>query len=185
MSNDTILERLDRIESIEAIRNCLHQYCRAIDRRDSKLIETIFWPDSKVEYGIYKGTGGEFSGLIHSWMDNGFKLTDHLLGNITINVQGDRAHSEAYLLAFHHLEREDHTIFDWIVGGRYQDRFERRNGEWRIAYRRLVYDWYRDWEDSRDWAVGLMGVTSEHAQTGLRQPDGWLETESVLKAVLE
>lgn len=184
MSNDSVLTRLDRLESCEAIRNCLHQYARAIDRRDGKIIDTIFWPDSNVEYGIYKGTGGEFSGLIHGWMDNGFKLTDHLLGNVTINVQGDRAHSETYLLAFHHLVREDGSVFDWLVGGRYQDRFERRDGEWRIAFRRLIYDWYREWDDTRDWAVGLMGVTSEHAQVGVRAPDGWLEAETVLSAAI-
>ena len=183
MSDDSILARLDRLESIEAIRNCLHQYARAIDRRDGKLIDSIFWPDSKVEYGIYKGTGGEFSGLIHEWMDNGFKLTDHLLGNVTITIEGDRAHSETYLLAFHHLTREDGSVFDWLVGGRYQDRFERRNGAWRIAFRRLVYDRYRQWDDTRHRAVGLIGVPSAPAHTGTPHPRGCLSTDTVLSRV--
>ena len=36
-------------------------------------------------------------------------------------------------------------------GGRYIDRFEKRNGEWKIALRRLVMDW-RIEADATVWA---------------------------------
>ena len=32
---------------------------------------------------------------------------------------------------------------DFTASGRYVDRLERRNGEWRIAYRTVMFDWTR------------------------------------------
>lgn len=180
MSEQTMAARLDRMEAIEAIRQSLHLYCRGIDRRDADVLRTVFWPGSRVEYGMYAGDGYEFAGEIGGWMDQGgFVRTQHMLGNVAITVDGDAAHSEAYLQAFHHLRRDDGSIYDWIVGGRYQDRFERRDGEWRIAYRRLIFEWFRDWEDTRNWANGLMGINTETATIGERTPDSWLNAEAV------
>lgn len=180
MSDEALAARLGRLEAIEEIRQKLHLYCRGIDRRDPDLLRTVFWPGSRAEYGMFSGDGYEFAGEIAGWMDaGGFVRTQHMLGNVTIVVEGDAAHSEAYLQAFHHLRREDGTIFDWLVGGRYQDRFERRDGEWRIGYRRLIFEWYREWDDTRDWANGLMGITPETATIGERAPDAWLSPETV------
>lgn len=183
MTDEALASRIDRLESCEAIRNRLHLYCRGIDRRDPEILKTVFWPDSKVEYGMYAGSGAEFAEMICGWMDDGFKLTAHMLGNVTIAVDGDIAHTEAYLHAFHHLTRDDGSIFDWTVGGRYQDRLERRNGEWRIAFRRLIFDWYRDWDDTRAWANGLRGITDETAEIGVRAPDSWLALETLRRGV--
>lgn len=183
MPDRALALRLDRLESRDAIRDRLHLYCRGIDRRDADILRAVFWADSKVEYGMYAGSGAEFAEMIGSWMDGGFKLTAHMLGNVTIVIDGDVAHTEAYLHAFHHLRREDGSIYDWVVGGRYQDRFERRGGEWRIAFRRLIFDWYRDSDDTRDWANGLMGVTSETATIGTRTPDTWLDSETIRRGV--
>ena len=35
------------------------------------------------------------------------------------------------------------------------DRFERRDGSWRIAWRRVVYDWNRDMAVSETWGRGF------------------------------
>ena len=35
--------------------------------------------------------------------------------------------------------------FNWVIARRYVDRFECRSGEWRIAYRTVVYDF--EWFD--------------------------------------
>src|SRR3546814_6068429 len=81
-----------------------------------------------------------------------------------IEVEGDVAHSESYLIANCVLKGDRAKVedtfgpsyaakFDWdevagiphefFFGGRYFDRFERRNGEWRIAERMLLMDWNR------------------------------------------
>src|SRR3546814_20379441 len=88
-----------------------------------------------------------------------FESTVHALGNMLIEVEGDVAHSESYLIANCVLKGDRAKVedtfgpsyaakFDWdevagiphefFFGGRYFDRFERRNGEWRIAERMLL-----------------------------------------------
>jgi hypothetical protein len=47
---------------------------------------------------------------------------------------------------FQALQRapDDHGVLrDLFLAGRYVDRFEKRGDEWRIAARRVVYDWVR------------------------------------------
>src|SRR6185295_13740348 len=59
--------------------------------------------------------------------------TTHTIANILITVDGDVAGSESHILAWHGLPAE----------GRYVDRLERRNGEWKIAHRIVVFEWTR------------------------------------------
>jgi hypothetical protein len=52
--------------------------------------------------------------------------------------------AESYFIVFHPYTpgagEVEHIAF---VGGRYLDRFECRDGEWRIADRKVVLDWTR------------------------------------------
>ena len=50
---------------------------------------------------------------------------------------GDVAHTETYYL-FVGRNRDDSN---WIAGGRYIDRLERRNGTWKIAMRTNAIEW--------------------------------------------
>ena len=51
-----------------------------------------------------------------------------------------------------------------MIGGRYLDRLEQRNGEWRIVERTMLYDWFQDFGLSADWSQGVMGMpfSGEH-----------------------
>ena len=42
--------------------------------------------------------------------------------------------------------------------GRYLDRLECREDEWRIAERTMIYDWFQNFGTSADWSQGLMGM---------------------------
>ena len=39
-----------------------------------------------------------------------------------------------------------------------------RGGEWRIARRTMLYDFYQDWGQAIDWSEGVMGMqfSAEH-----------------------
>jgi hypothetical protein len=69
--------------------------------------------------------------------DAGQVATHHNLLNHSCEIDGDSAHSETYYL-FVGRNRDDSN---WIAGGRYVDRFERRDGAWRIADRTTVIEW--------------------------------------------
>jgi hypothetical protein len=75
-------------------------------------------------------------------------------------VDGDVAHVETYVTAYHRVPtsalagfwdgRED--AYEGLAGGRYVDRFERRAGEWKIAVRNVIAEWATSLE-----AVELLG----------------------------
>ena len=88
--------------------------------------------------------------------------TTHFLCNELIEVQGDTAHCESYLFAVHRRQTKDGTATkDLTFGGRYVDRFERREGVWKIAHRQVVLEWSR--LDAVEESYSL-----EHAVTGQR-----------------
>ena len=69
-------------------------------------------------------------------------------------MDGDIAQVESYVLAWHPVYdeqagRETHAL----AGGRYLDRFERRDGEWKIADRRVVLDWTRTSLPGEEWPI--------------------------------
>lgn len=54
---------------------------------------------------------------------------------------------------------------DIVVGGRYLDRMEKRDQQWRIAHRVMMNDWMKDFGRSVDWSQGLLGMPflTDHA----------------------
>ena len=46
---------------------------------------------------------------------------------------------ESYVIAYQNTLGDDPQ--DVMTGGRYIDRYERRNGEWKISHRTFVLDW--------------------------------------------
>jgi hypothetical protein len=37
---------------------------------------------------------------------------------------------------------------EYVLGGRYNDRFEKRDGVWKVLKRVVVFDWRRQWQSS-------------------------------------
>ena len=69
--------------------------------------------------------------------EQGQSSTQHLLLNHTCEIDGDVAHAESYYLFVG--RNRDET--NWIAGGRYIDRLERRGGTWKIALRCNAVEW--------------------------------------------
>jgi hypothetical protein len=91
-----------------------------------------------------------------------------MIGNILIQLNGEKAEVESYFYGFHRVRSEDGKPHDTIGSGRYLDNFERRGGEWRIAKRVVMTDWFRDYPDSADWETGPFGMK---VPPGGRYPD--------------
>ena len=88
--------------------------------------------------GSFNGNGWEFAeGLVKR-----AQLALHVLGNMSIELHGDVAYVETYFVS-HTPGRQDGKATHLTFGGRYVDRFERRNNEWKIAHRTLVHDFSR------------------------------------------
>jgi hypothetical protein len=91
---------------------------------------------------------GEASGLASK--------SHHLSNHMISFADADLADSQVYMLAYHLVAADAPDRppyfpargreYGVIIGGRYIDRFERRNGRWRIAHRTLNFDWHYDVE---------------------------------------
>jgi hypothetical protein len=136
----------------QAIAELLYAYGEGIDRRDHKLLETVFTEDCQLHYGAYDQPA---SFLVENWRADrppAFLMTHHLYGNIVVRFQGaDRARSITYFFA-HHRAKHDGQIMDEMVRGRYLDRLIKYGGRWRFAERTIVFDWSKlAPADSTNW----------------------------------
>ena len=120
----------------QEIHEALMRYCIGIDRCDLQLVLSAFHEDALDNHsGVEERAVDRFTRTINArsmWVC-------HNIGNVLIQVNGAEAASQSYFTAWHRLTHEGRT-FDWVIAGRYVDRFTRRNGEWRIAHRTVVYD---------------------------------------------
>ena len=153
---DIIPAQLQQLIDRDLIRQCLVGLARGEDRRNAAMISASLWPDSVTDYGVFKGTFDEYLAWVVPGAD-AITNTQHVLGQSFIELDGDTAKSETQVVSYHRIDYGE-AEHDTVIGGRYLDRLERRNGEWRIAARMMLYDWYQDWGASIDWDQGVMGM---------------------------
>lgn len=155
-------EAIRQLMSREAIRDCLMRYARAIDRMDRVLLESVYWPEATDDHGSFSGAAAEFIEWVFPVLA-AMEQTSHRLENILIELRGDEARTETYFEAYHRIPREGTDSYDLVVGGRYLDWLQCRNGAWRIRSRRVLYDWMREYPDSADWSRPLTGSQFDKA----------------------
>jgi hypothetical protein len=121
-----------------AITDCIYRYCRSVDRLDVSLGHSVFHPDSYADFTTYKGSG-------RGWIDficeehRKFLHHSHQVTNIIINLDGDRAGSEAYVTATLRACDGD-RVMQRQFWARYIDAWSRRGGTWAIDRRECVID---------------------------------------------
>jgi hypothetical protein len=136
--------KLEEISAHIEIRQVLAAYSRGVDRWDVDLLKSVYHPDAIDKHTMFNGKGWEFADFIVDWCRRAGGVSQHHLTNIYIELHGDAANVETYYLAYHELRDEasgKETLLN--TGGRYLDRFERRNGVWKIADRLCTIDWSR------------------------------------------
>lgn len=132
------LARLERAANSVEIRELHSRYCRGIDRGDFDLVLSCYHEDATEEHAGFHGAAREFYGIVKSKLVN--DLTAFHVTNVSVELSGDRhALGEAYYLA---IVRGGGGPIDTFMSGRYLDRFERRDGVWRIAHRVATSDWW-------------------------------------------
>jgi hypothetical protein len=135
-----VQELLDR----EQIRDCLYRYCRGVDRDDEAALRSAYWPDATDQHGIYSGDVEGF----FQWASRYRKVMTrslHQVSNILIEFRPGGAAVESYWSAYQISPRPLPdggwgAIEATTLAGRYADWFEKRNGEWRIARRLVIFD---------------------------------------------
>lgn len=131
---------VSRMSDTLMIRGVLERYCRAIDRLDSELLESCYWPDAMDHHGAIDGSVGDFIERVIPLLRERYEATMHTLGQSIIDVEDDRAYAETYNVAYHRGGEKGRSTLV-TVGNRYVDVLERRQGEWRILDRKVILEW--------------------------------------------
>jgi len=133
-----MLAPLDRLVAEAAIRRRLLEYCRGIDRCDAEIVAGVYWPDGTDDHGSFAGLGTDFAVYATQALAQHALATTHLIGDTLFDwVDATSVDVETPVMAVHRCDGEYLERF----AGRYFDRFTARDGDWRIAERRLTWDW--------------------------------------------
>jgi hypothetical protein len=128
-----------RLLAENEIRRVLYDYCRGVDRLDPDLMQSIYHEDAQDQHSLrFNGPGRDFADYImESFPARGYTSTSHQVTQSRIEFADDdqSAFVESYYMAAH----SDGKTVSWMLG-RYLDKFEARNGVWKIANRRVVHD---------------------------------------------
>jgi uncharacterized protein (TIGR02246 family) len=132
---DALAELLDR----DAIRAVVMRYFRGVDRADVALVASVFHPDAVEVRGRNELSGpGMAEAMVGSTVEH-MAATSHHVTSQTIELDGDVAGCETYCLGIH-LQDRDGVPFRVKSASRYLDRFERRDGEWRVVHRVVLLE---------------------------------------------
>jgi hypothetical protein len=132
-----VAEQRDRLE-IEAV---LARYFQGVDRKDFELLRSAYHEDAEDYHGFYNG---DVDGLIEVLRTRHETVPQsmHMLGQCAIELDGDRAFGETYAIVMQRVDDESPRRI--TIGCRYVDRFERRDGEWRIAKHVVAYEFWQE-----------------------------------------
>ena len=147
----------DAPSDADQIRDLLAAYCWHMDRGEfdalGALLAHASVGDGTAPDGPALSRADAIAALFRDGciLYDGIPRTKHVCTNSIIEFDDDRATSRSCFLVEQQLE--DFPLQP-IVGGRYHDRFERVDGEWRFTERRFFVD--------------LVGDTSRHQRAALR-----------------
>jgi hypothetical protein len=117
-----------------AILNALANHSRGIDRADTNLLATAYWPDATVDYGFFSGAATDLVAILAAAMKEAGPTT-HRICNSEIKVNGSRALAESYVIAYAEEPDTQRMVF-----GRYLDTLVCRDDVWKISHRLYVMD---------------------------------------------
>lgn len=145
MELEDLLNRMTRLEDIEAIKQLVARYCEICDYEDynTDALLDLFTEDATWDASFAKVKGHEAIRELFSEFPKAIIRVQHIVANPQIEVDGDRAKGSWYLISAG--EKIDGTMTKWPeIFARYHQDYVKQNGEWKICHLRV--------ESSRDSA---------------------------------
>jgi ketosteroid isomerase-like protein len=120
------------------IQKIIHRYAKAMDSQQWQLLDTVFVEEAVADYQAIGECHGRraITDLVAKVLVQ-CKSTQHLIGNIDIELDGDKAQSSCYLLATH-IGKDNFDGEIYTVWGEYRDQLIRTADGWRIIHRTLI-----------------------------------------------
>lgn len=129
---DTIRYVSDRL----ALADVMQAYVKGVDERDMDLYRSIFTDDVVASIGGTQYLGADaWLAFIVAALDR-FGPTQHMLGPMLAEIDGDTAECRTDLQATHYLkDQPDTTVTLWAT---YEQTMKRVNGAWKIARHDII-----------------------------------------------
>lgn len=137
-----LLRRVDELESRMALRDLVTDYCQGFDTRDWDRFIGIWHPDAVWEIGPPFGTFRGHDGIREAVFDVLYPVwreTHHLTSNLKVSFQ-DPDHARGVC----NVDCMGATTDDVVqmISATYADDFERRDGVWKIARRKVEIHYF-------------------------------------------
>jgi hypothetical protein len=123
------------------------RYASAVDGRDEEAFLSVFHPDGRLATFAPNATepfsvqtGHTELAWIPVAMTDRFDATMHVMTNHLLEISGDEATGSVYCSARHLLVNPMGGM-DLVVLIRYEDRYRRDDGQWRILDREIHFLW--------------------------------------------
>lgn len=126
-------QRVDALESRNAVIELCASYCRGVDSYDEPLWMSVWHDDAKYNigdtFGNHEGTE-QIRAILHTLREY-FKEMHHYATNIVVTVDGDRATA----LVDADVTATDKAGRAMMLAASYVDALERRDGRWGFVQR--------------------------------------------------
>ena len=123
----------DRLE----IEDLMNRYCAAIDAKNFDLLDEVFTADATIDYTRSGGIRDRYP-EVKRWLAKAlapFRVVQHLVTNVRVEIDGDRARSVCYFFNPMGLPRQEGGVGTFFCGGIYRDQLLRTERGWRIVER--------------------------------------------------
>ncbi len=135
VETNRIQEIIDHLE----IQDLLISYCTAIDTKRFDELDSVFVPDAFIDYTSAGGVKGPLP-EVKKWLSevlNMFPMTQHIVSNFEISVDGDEATSRCAFYNPMGLPSTEgaEALQLMFFGGYYNDKLIRTSNGWRISQR--------------------------------------------------
>lgn len=152
--------RLEAVEADIAIRNLVARYAMIMDDRDVDAIPALFTRDARVTSGdgVMDARGRDY---LVDFYEGRFALlgaTHHFTHGMEIAIDGPTTAHGRISGAAEVFRNGVHQL----VALRYEDKYEREDGAWRIAHRHMMYCYYVP----VDQYPGILGVLERNLTYG-------------------
>ncbi|ROO86697.1 SnoaL-like protein [Actinocorallia herbida] len=175
MSGD-LETRLRELVDEHDIREVVLRYARAQERHDRELLSTVFHPDGIYEhyemepYRINGDLAGFLDFVVQAWAAAPITSKGLMVPSTYVELEGDIAFADSSALSLNPVNQNG-VRHDYLRSLRFLDRFERRDGRWRIAHRLVVSGGYERWEPAAP--SPFTGIASPDLASGYHPDDLW------------
>ncbi|TNE66151.1 MAG: nuclear transport factor 2 family protein [Alphaproteobacteria bacterium] len=176
LDEKAVQELLDK----KAIEEVLVRYCRGADRGDADLIAGAYHADAIEDHGgTFLGKASDYIAMLRKVLPTAPRMS-HAITNMLIELEDDsHATSECYIMTFSRRGEGTADGYDSLTMARLIDKFEKRDGQWKISHRRLAWEWNHEMPLRETWGRGMIAPDPSVLIRGGKMPNDILYNYSL------